>query len=274
MQAENRYAFALSVGKEELIGEEGFEKMREAGVRAIELSFDGYDGMDFKKVKSRSENSGVKLWSLHLPFMPFEIIDISSTDEKQRKNNIQMLCRIMEKGCGIGIDKYIIHASGEPVLPPEREERLKRSADSLFTLSEFVKPFGAVIAVENLPRTCLGNCSTEINRLISGNDNLKICFDTNHLFSETHKEFIGRLKKEILTVHISDYDFVGEKHWLPTVGQIDWEELKHLLGAADYKGPWLYEVSFLQKTAEGEKALTLAEIGENYRNLFDGEATL
>ena len=268
MKAKTRYEFALSVGRQALLGEKGFADMRNAGIRAIELSFDEYESMDFRQVKAAAQNAGVKLWSLHLPFMPFEIIDISALDDKKRADNIRMLCGIMEKACGIGIDTFVIHASGEPVLPPEREERMKRSCDSLFSLSEFAKTRGARIAVENLPRTCLGNCSGEINRLTAVNDNLKVCFDTNHLFAESHKEFVGNLKEEIVTVHISDYDFTGEKHWLPTVGKIDWEEVIGLLGTVGYRGPFLYEVSFLQRTADGEKQLTLSDFKQNYDNLF------
>lgn len=268
MKTKNRYEFAFSVGREDLITKEGFEKMRDAGVKAIELSFGGYDGLDFEKIKTFSDRSGVKLWSLHLPFMPFETIDVSSRNSEQRADNIRLLCGIMEKACDIGIDKFVVHASGEPVLPPEREERMKCSCDSLFSLSEFAKKRNALIAVENLPRTCLGNCSHEINRLTAVNDNLKICFDTNHLFEETHREFVGNLKKEIVTVHISDYDFVKEKHWLPTVGKIDWKEVTGLLDTVGYGGPFLYEVSFLQRTAEGEKELTLSDFRQNYENLF------
>ena len=268
MNPKTRYEFALSVGREELIGEEGFVNMRTAGVKAIELSFDEYESMDFQGIKAAADKNGINLWSLHLPFMPFETIDISSLNAQQRADNIRMLCSIMEKACDIGIDKFVIHASGEPVLPPEREERMKRSCDSLFSLSEFAKKRNALIAVENLPRTCLGNCSDEINRLTAVNDNLKVCFDTNHLFKETHKESVRNLKKEIVTVHISDYDFEKEKHWLPTVGKIDWQETIGLLDHVGYGGPFLYEVSFLQRTAEGEKQLTLSDFRKNYEKWF------
>ena len=268
MKAKNRYEFALSVGREELIGEAGFANMRKNGIQAIELSFDEYESMDFQAVKAAADKNGINLWSLHLPFMPFETIDISSLKKEQRTNNIHMLCGIMEKACNIGIDTFVVHASGEPVLPPEREERMKCSCESLFSLSDFAKKRNARIAVENLPRTCLGNCSDEINRLTAVNDNLKVCFDTNHLFLETHKDFVSNLKKEIVTVHISDYDFTGEKHWLPTVGKIDWKEVVGLLDAVDYTGPFLYEVSFLQKTADGEKQLALSDFKQNYETLL------
>lgn len=268
MKTVDPYELALSVGKNAFIEKAGFEEMKKAGIRAVELSFGDYDGFDYSKVKTLSDESGVKICSLHLPFMPFEKIDISFLDNTKRKDSVKTLCEIMDKASYIGIDRFIIHASGEPVLPDEREERMKRSMDSLFSLSEFIKPFGARIAVENLPRTCLGNCADEINRLTSVNDNLFVCFDTNHLLKENHREFVNALKTEIITVHISDYDFVDEKHWLPTVGKIDWQEIIGLLDLSGYTGPWLYEVSFLMRANGEEKKLTFADITENYHELF------
>ena len=43
---------------------------------------------------------------------------------------------------------------------------------------------GQVIAVEDLPRTCLGRESSEMLELISVNDKLRVCFDTNHLLQK------------------------------------------------------------------------------------------
>ena len=262
-----KFDFALSVGEKRLIEKNGFEEMKNAGIKAIELSFGDYTDFDYKAVKNLSRDFGIDIWSLHLPFMPFEDIDISFTDTKKREKTVKMLSDIIEKASDVGIDKFVIHASGEPVLPGDRSERLKCGMDSLFVLSEFAKGTNSVIAVENLPRTCLGNRSDEINLLTSVNDNLKVCFDTNHLFGENHSEFVKNLKKDIITVHISDYDFVGERHWLPKVGKVDWQEVIGLLNGVGYNGPWLYEVSFLQRTNDGEKHLSLSDFAENYREL-------
>ena len=270
MEMKKAPALALSVGRKEQVGRDGFAAMRACGIGAVELSFGDYDGFDFQGVKTLADQFGVALWSLHLPFMPFEEIDISFLDNEKRRATLQKLCGTMEQAIAIGIDKFVVHASGEPALPSEREKRLQCSEDSLFTLSEYAKKGKAMVAVENLPRTCLGNCSEEINRLAAVNDNVAVCFDTNHLFLESHREFTQNLKKEILTVHISDYDFSGEKHWMPGQGKLDWQEIIRLLAGKGYTGPWLYEVSFTQKAPPEEKELTFADFAENHRKLFAG----
>lgn len=97
--------------------------------------------------------------------------------------------------------------------------------------------------------------------------NLLVCFDTNHLFEQTASEFINDLNKKIETVHISDYDFMYERHWLPGVGKVNWKEIINLLNSKQYAGPWLYEVSFFPKNLPDKNEITLNEIHENYTDL-------
>ena len=49
--------------------------------------------------------------------------------------------------------------------------------------------------------------------LISADERLVICFDTNHLLSEDPVEFIHKCGHKIVTLHVSDYDFIDEKHF-------------------------------------------------------------
>lgn len=267
MTENNKFDLAVSIGYSKFIDENGFKAMKDNSIKAIELSFDDYSNMDFKRVKKLSEDYDVKLWSLHLPFMPFEDIDISSIDSNMRNSNVFMLSDIISRASDIGVNRFVIHASGEPVLPPVRAERMKCSKDSLYKLSEFAKKSDSVIAVENLPRTCLGNNSREINELTSVNENLFVCFDTNHLFGQTASEFVNDLNKKIETVHISDYDFTYERHWLPGLGKVNWKEIIDLLNSKQYKGPWVYEVSLFPKNVPDKTKITLSEILENYNTL-------
>lgn len=269
MKRIDKYDFAVSIGDKAVLSDDGFYNMNSAGVKAVELSFGDYTDIDFKKIKSLSEKYNVGLWSLHLPFMPFEKIDISSTDSDMRKANVEMLCGIVASSAETGINRFVIHASGEPVLPPVRTERMKCSKDSLYKLSEYIKEYNGVLAVENLPRTCLGNCSKEINELTAVNDNLLVCFDTNHLSEETARDFVKNLNKKIETVHISDYDFVGEKHWLPGCGKVDWKEIIELLDNKDYTGPILYEVSFKKGNYPSGKEVTFVDLSDNYNHFFN-----
>lgn len=227
---------------DEEICEELFCKYKENKIEYMETEATSLLN-DGGKTKRLAEKYGIKLWSAHLPFCPFDKIDISSTDEEKRKFSVEHQKKIISKIAENGIDKAVIHPSAEPIAEEERPCRMSAAKKSLFELAEFAKGVGVVIAVEDLPRTCLGRNSGEIAELISVHTNLKVCFDTNHLLSENPIDFIKRLNKDIVTVHVSDYDFVNERHWLPKEGMIKWDELIEELDKCGYGGIWMYEVN-------------------------------
>ena len=77
---------------------------------------------------------------------------------------------------------------------------------------------------------------------------------------------------KIITTHISDYDFVDEKHWLPGEGKINWQELYKALLDIGYKGPWLYELGFkAPNTISRERDLTCEDFANNAKEIFDGK---
>jgi len=116
------------------------------------------------------------------------------------------------------------------------------------------------IAVESLPRTCLFNTAAEgiaiIDAIPAG---VGACVDVNHFLQEKSEDAVRALGCRILTTHISDHDYVDERHWLPgeNGGKIDWMALLAAFEAVGYQGVFNYE-------ATG----TLPEIKENYDRLF------
>lgn len=228
--------------------------------------------VDFAQYARDAESAGVKLWSVHLPFDPFEVLDISSVDEQLRRRSVQYLTELIRKATQAGVDKFIVHPSGEPISEEQRSKRMESAKKSLSELAEIAAEHGAVIAVENLPRTCLGRNSDDILELISADDRLRVCFDTNHLLSENPVEFIHKVGKKIITTHVSDYDLVDEKHWLPGEGKTPWQPLLQALQDVGYGGPWLYEVDFeAPKTIQRSRDLTCRDFHRNADELFAGK---
>jgi len=251
--------------------EEFFDGVSKAGITDIEISRsyqDETDGIDYKKLKRLSNDYGVNLWSFHLPFAHDVTLCIESLDEKIRKFSIDFLSEHIRRATDIGIKKIVIHGSSEPIKPEERTEKMKRAKDSLNKLAEVSLNSGAVLAVENLPRTCLGNVSTELKDMISVHNNLKVCFDVNHLLKESHTGFINNLGDKIITTHISDYDFIDERHWLPGEGDIDWNNLYSLLKSVNYDGVFMYEVPVIIDTLIRERPLEYTDYVKNARQIF------
>ena len=250
-----------------------FSALRDGYIADIELSApkDEAFNYDFKKLSDLAWKYGVHLFSLHLPFMPFDEIDISRPDLAER--TVERLSELIRRASlEAGIQRFVIHPSGEPVGDSERRERMECAKRSLKAFAEVAAECGAVIAVENLPRTCLGKNSEEMLELLSADERLRSCFDTNHLLSESHESYIKAICKYMITSHVSDYDFVDERHLLPGEGNVDWEKLLSDLAENGYVGGWMYEVSFgATKRVVRERNLTPADFRRNAIELFEGK---
>lgn len=258
------YKIGASISVE--LNDKLFSDIKSSGIEVIEICFDDYDNFDFENAKMLSDKYGIELWSLHLPFLPFEKLDPSSLDEKKRNFTFDLFVGIIEKASKIGINKVIAHSSCEPIPDEERDERLKTAAEFFSDLAEIAHKFGIVVAIEDLPRTCIGKNSKEINYLLSVNDKLRACFDTNHLLNEKTTDFIKNVGNKIISTHISDYDFVNERHWLPGEGDIDWLQLSNALKEINYNGVWLYELGLNPPKTIVRRVLKYDDL---YNNAFE-----
>lgn len=214
------------------------------------------------KVKNRADKAGIVIWSVHLPFGgPY---DISQTNDTLRQRAVELNMNDMILSAKIvAPEKFVIHPSAEPISNEERATRIVASKKSLQELAAKAKELNIPLLVENLPRTCLGNTSTELLEIINGIDNTAICFDVNHLLIEPQVTFVKNTKGKIQNTHMSDYDRKNERHWLPGEGVIDWTELLSALVESGYEGPFIYEAS------KGKKPniVTIQSLGDRWKKL-------
>lgn len=245
--------------------------MKSAGIDAIELSKADYNNFNFNEFKKNCDIADIKIWSMHLPYAPFETIDPTSSDATIKTHTFDLFCSLIEKGSLIGINKFVVHPSKEPIKDEERVVRLKNSAEFLSDLADFAEKYSAVICVEDLPRSCIGNCSDELLFILSKNDKLRVCFDTNHLLSEGILDFIEKIGDKIVTVHVSDFDFVNERHWMPGEGDIDWQSLYNKLLSKGYNGVWMYELTLTPPKSITRRDLCFDDIYTNAKEIFDGK---
>ena len=256
------------------ISRELFAAYHDGGLEAMEISVgnrkETHDALPLADIKRWADEYGVELWSYHLPFGTF---NIASLDGERRKSAIETYGEIIGRAREIGVRHFVVHPSAEPHTPEERTERILRSKEGLVQLAEIGRRNDAIIAVEDLPRTCLGNCAAELLDLISVDDSLGICCDTNHLLGEDLIDFISKVVHRVVTTHISDYDFIDERHWLPGEGKVDWSAVYRTLTEGGYTGPWMYEVGFATptKTLTRPRDLTCADFVRNAKEIFAGD---
>lgn len=182
----------------------------------------------------------LRVWSVHLPFGIGW--DIAHYDECERDAVCASLKRIIDLTAAWGPRVYVLHGCLEPVSPEQRPVRVARSIRSLRELNEYAEQYGARIALEDLPRSCLANNTIETRAMAQAAGNVPICFDVNHLLGDTHEAFLKGLASQVVTTHLSDYDGVDERHWLPGEGIVPWKQIFVGLMEAGYRGPFLFEL--------------------------------
>lgn len=241
---------SLSSLTNHLTSRELIEALRNSEVQTFELNsqmfFYDYDGAVREEFKAMLKETGKRVISYHIPFAGTD--DLSNVDEKLR---VQALSRfrahyaaVKEFGC-----KYIVlHPSTEirTNVKAERDERINQLRKSLLEIESEMKEMGVKVALEFLPRLCIGNTLADMDQILEGlNAELfGVCFDVNHIMNQYPliPEITRKLGKRLFTTHISDYDGVDECHWLPGNGVIDWKAFVEALKEIDYQGPFNYEI--------------------------------
>ena len=250
-----------------------FADCKRAGVQAIEISFGRKPEkeLDYAEIKRLSDLYGIELWSYHLPFSPFAELDLSRPEFCD--HTVEYFKELIKAGSAIGIKRFVVHPSGEPVFNEQRAVQLACAKQSLARLAEYAKGLNGVICVEDLPRSCIGRNGEEMLELLSAHEALCCCFDTNHLLSlEKPHEYVRKIGSRIVTLHVSDYDFLDERHWLPGEGDVDWQALYQALREVGYNGVWMYELGL--KTPSSivrEHELTRTDFVTNAQEIFEGK---
>jgi sugar phosphate isomerase/epimerase len=96
-------------------------------------------------------------------------------------------------------------------------------------------------------------------------------FDTNHSLGEDNVHFLQNMIQNgycPVSLHISDYDFIDERHDLPGCGINKWRGLLDMLKDASYQGPALYEI---RHTVSPVRIVSFEELTENIGKLLAGD---
>lgn len=262
----DKWRVGRSVGGIRPITELRFDDMKKAGFDCIEISISDRSTatMDdatwlqwFKDLQKTAKAIDLEVRSVHIPFG--KTWDISDLDENIRKKAVEKCIRYFDLVDVLGAKIYIVHPSYEPIKTEDRPKRIECCIESLKVLAAVARDKNAKIALENLPRTCLGNTSKEILHILDAVDvpeGLQICFDSNHTLQEKPEEFVAVCGKRIITTHMSDFDGIDEKHWLPYEGIINWNAVMTELVKAGYVGPFVFETGKFKDRSASNPEIT------------------
>ncbi len=260
--------YKLRIGKSVVLKSdfyEEFEATEKAGLDSFDLDltwhcFDRKNEVELYKglpaALERIKKSPLCFNGVHISFG--REWDYSDLNEENRKSAVALTKEMFEQIDPYNPHCYIMHGSIEPNFDVDRAAKLKQLKKSLNELRGYTDK---ILCVETLPRTCLLNTSKESLEVISACENIDICFDCNHFLREKPEDAALALGKAIKTTHISDYDFIDERHVLPKKGLIDWNALIGALEKIGYDGVFNYEVSTRNYASP-------AEIKQNADELF------
>lgn len=164
------------------------DELKKDGISHLELCLrEDYGGQAalYEGALAAIQAAGLTVFSVHLPFGMS--VSPACTKQAQRQKNVEKLKRFISLTKGCGAEIFVIHASFEPVEDAAREAMLDSAAQSLRELVDYMEPQGLTLALENLPRTCIGNSAREIAYLTGCVPELRLCLDTNH-FTSPHPD--------------------------------------------------------------------------------------
>ncbi len=225
--------------------DENLYALSKSGLDYVEITYVSYcDNIAWTdSVRKILANTPIKINSVHAPFS--REIDISRLDSGY-DYAIQEISKSIKVTEQLGAGILVIHGSSEPIDDDDRIKRVARCRSSLGILCEKAKSAGIKLAIEMLPRTCLGNTADELQILLEGLpvEYIGFCLDVNHAKDHTKiPDIVKQLGDRIITLHISDYDGIDEKHWMPFKGLIDWQAFVNALSDIEYNGAFIYEAN-------------------------------
>jgi len=239
-----------------------------SAVRSVELwepTFAKDDGF-VQAARTAFATAGVEPRTVHANFGG--ALDISSLDPAVRAAGMASFGVALDLAVRMDARMVVLHPSSEPIRDEDRAARMAQARRSIAAAAAMARDAGRQVAIELLPRTCLGRSAAELLALLDGVAPAAagICLDVNHLMNAyaSLPDVVRSVGPRLLALHCSDYDGVDEKHWPPLRGVIDWAAFLAALQAAGFTGPFHYEAALDGKTP----AEKLAFVQANYAQVM------
>lgn len=255
---DGRYHYALNPNFRK-----NMEELKEAGIDKVELELGGSIYADVtEEITAQSaeilRETGLQCNSVHLPF-GLDWIDFASPWEADRQEILKWTNKIIKMFEKDGTEIFVCHPGGKlsPDDPELGNRQLEKSASEIVELSQ------KTVCFENMVQGSHLRTLADLVEFAKNSPNANIVLDVNHLLHDTQEDVILTLKDRIKHLHISDYDFVYERHQMPGDGKIDWMKVIGALEKVGYQNSFTYEVA-LQKYG-----YTYKDVKANYDRLFD-----
>ena len=200
--------------------------------------------------------SSLNLNAIHMPITN-EWADLACQYEEDRKEIVKLFIKLIKRLDKYNPSAYVFHPGGFGVNEFNQKEYTERLIKSVNALTQETDK---KICIENMAGRHFLDTADKMCDFLSKCDKAYTCVDLNHFYFEKPQDAILKYGDRIGTIHVSDYDLIKERHFLPKEGKIDWNKVLTALKMVNYQGVFNYEV--LNK-------YTFEQIKANYVELFD-----
>lgn len=239
------------------------EIIKNAGFDAIDYSF-FYEKEEVligefreyaKKVKAHLDKVGLECNQAHAPFsLRYEM------EKEDIKERYEYILRSIEFASILGAKNIVVHA----LTVPYGVDFEKVNLEFYKSFIPYLEKFNVSLSVENLftrdtkRKRILGKLGSpeELNKMVEQINSpfVNACVDVGHasLTGFEPEIFIENMNPEYLqALHIQDTDYLEDKHLLPYLGELNWENIMKALKKVEYKGELTFEiVKYLEKVPE------------------------
>ena len=241
-----------------------------------------------QRIKALADAAGLPITQTHTPFS-FENWKDSVVYEEFILPAIK---RSIEVSAILGAKVAVVHPLHHWTYKGHEEEIFERNMAFYGSLIPLCKEYGIKVGIENMFQrellrgqisfdTC--NQIPEFIRYVDTLDSeyMVACLDIGHVGLPARDDeawdFIRALGHDRLqALHVHDNDYRVDKHALPYLGKIDWNEVTKALGEIDYQGDFTYEVNlttFMSKFMNEEMVPTAMryahDVGRHLCSLVD-----
>lgn len=239
--------------------EESARILREAGFTGVDYSFHEWpagdplyaeDSLSYaRKIREALDASGIVCRQCHAPF-DFMI----GEEPEETSEHYRRILRAIRMAAVLGAQHIALHSIyGETATKETEWSENIRFFRSLIPVCEET---GVKIAIENLPLQA-SDTPEDLNRMIKELDSpwFGVILDTGHAEMSGIRagDFVRRLDPGILLgLHIQDMADHKDKHWIPYMGEIDWEDFLTALREYGYQGDFSLEIIHFMESVPPE----------------------
>lgn len=160
---------------------------------------------------------GLEITNIHAPFMGYN--DIWQVSRLEIKPKLRKFQNFIKDCYRFDIPVMVVHSNDLPAFTAD----LDKGRAFFSELANTGEKYGIDLAVENVSRQDLLNYLLEKIKT----PRFGMCYDSSHDFleAENRGRILKRFKDRIKALHLSDNDFLEDRHWIPGEGKIPFADL-------------------------------------------------